>query len=235
MKKSRYAETQIVKILKEVEAGRLVKEVCREYGISDATYYNWKAKYGGMEVSDIRRLKELEEENRRDTLTGAYNRLYFDEVLEGMINDSMADQEPLSLMFIDADHFKQVNDVHGHQVGDDVLKWLAKNLRALVREADIVVRYGGEEFVAILPALSEEDATALGKHIVQSIKQSPIELNGLGLSITVSIGIATMSNSAHILSSRELIVAADQAMYFSKKTGRNKCSPASVLPQQRSA
>ncbi len=65
MKKSRYTESQIVKILKEVEGGRLVKEVCREYGISDATYYNWKAKYGGMSVSDIKRLKELEEENRR--------------------------------------------------------------------------------------------------------------------------------------------------------------------------
>ena len=65
MKKSRYSETQIVRILKEVEGGRLVKEVCREYGISDATYYNWKAKYGGMEASEIKRLKELEEENRR--------------------------------------------------------------------------------------------------------------------------------------------------------------------------
>ncbi|PHJ40048.1 transposase [Vibrio sp. PID17_43] len=65
MKKSRYTETQIVKILKEVEAGRKVNEVCREYGISDATYYNWKSKYGGMEASDVKRLKELEEENRR--------------------------------------------------------------------------------------------------------------------------------------------------------------------------
>ncbi|PJE79078.1 hypothetical protein CI610_01945 [invertebrate metagenome] len=65
MKKSRYSETQIVKILKEVEAGRLVKEVCREYSISDATYYNWKAKYGGMDSSDIKRLKGLEEENWR--------------------------------------------------------------------------------------------------------------------------------------------------------------------------
>ncbi|WP_399480222.1 transposase [Vibrio penaeicida] len=64
MKKSRYTETQIVKILKEVETGRLVKQVCREYGISDATYYNWKSKYGGMEASDVKRLKELEDENR---------------------------------------------------------------------------------------------------------------------------------------------------------------------------
>lgn len=64
MKKSRYTESQIVKILKEVEGGRLVKEVCREYSISDATYYNWKAKYGGMEASDIKRLKDLEDENR---------------------------------------------------------------------------------------------------------------------------------------------------------------------------
>ena len=65
MKKSRFTETQIVKILKEVESGRLVKEVCREYGISEAIYYNWKSKYGGMQASDIKRLKELEDENRR--------------------------------------------------------------------------------------------------------------------------------------------------------------------------
>jgi putative transposase len=65
MKKSRYTESQIVKVLKEVEAGRKVNEVCREYGISDATYYNWKSKYGGMEASDVKRLKELEDENRR--------------------------------------------------------------------------------------------------------------------------------------------------------------------------
>jgi putative transposase len=65
MKKSRYSETQIVKILKQVEAGKLVKDVCREFGISDATYYNWKAKYGGMEASDIKRLMDLEDENRR--------------------------------------------------------------------------------------------------------------------------------------------------------------------------
>ena len=65
MRKSRYTETQIVKILKEVEGGRQVKEVCRAYGVSDATYYNCKAKYGGMEASDIRKLKELEDENRR--------------------------------------------------------------------------------------------------------------------------------------------------------------------------
>lgn len=65
MQRSRFTETQIVKILKEVEGGRLVKDVCREYGISDATYYNWKSKYGGMEASDVKRLKELEEENRK--------------------------------------------------------------------------------------------------------------------------------------------------------------------------
>ncbi len=65
MQRSRFTETQIVKILKEVEGGRLVKDVCREHGISDATYYNWKSKYGGMEASDVKRLKELEEENRK--------------------------------------------------------------------------------------------------------------------------------------------------------------------------
>ena len=76
MRKSRFTESQIVKVLKEVEGGRQVMEVCREYGISDATYYNWKAKYGGMEVSDIRRLKELEEEKKR-----------IDEEAENLSND----------------------------------------------------------------------------------------------------------------------------------------------------
>lgn len=65
MRKVRFQETQIVKILKEVESGRMVKDVCREHGISDATYYNWKSKYGGMEASDIKRLKEVEDENRK--------------------------------------------------------------------------------------------------------------------------------------------------------------------------
>ena len=65
MKKSRYTEAQIIKVLKEIEGGRQVKEVCREYGISDATYYNWKSKYGGMVASDLKKLKALEEENRR--------------------------------------------------------------------------------------------------------------------------------------------------------------------------
>jgi putative transposase len=65
MKKTRYTESQIIKILKEIEGGRLVKDVCREYGISDATYYNWKSKYGGMTASDVKKLKELEDENRR--------------------------------------------------------------------------------------------------------------------------------------------------------------------------
>ena len=65
MKRTKHTESQIIRILKEVEGGRMVKEVCREYGISDATYYNWKSKYGGMEASDIKRLKELQDENRR--------------------------------------------------------------------------------------------------------------------------------------------------------------------------
>lgn len=65
MKKSRFTETQIIKILKEVESGRLVKEVCREYGVGESTYYTWKSKYGGMQASDVRRLKDLEDENKR--------------------------------------------------------------------------------------------------------------------------------------------------------------------------
>ena len=88
MKKSRFTETQIVKILKEVETGRLVKEVCREYGISEATYYNWKSKYGGMQASDIKRLKELEDENRR--LKQMYAELCLDNrILKDMVEKKL--------------------------------------------------------------------------------------------------------------------------------------------------
>ena len=84
MKRSRFTESQIVRILKEVEGGRMVKDVCREYGMSDATYYNWKAKYGGMEVSDVKRLKELEKENRR------LKQMYADLSLEnGVLKDAI--------------------------------------------------------------------------------------------------------------------------------------------------
>lgn len=187
-------------------------------------------------VSDLQtRVKELEEENRRDALTGAYNRQYFDEVLDGMINESAERGSPLSLMFIDADHFKQINDVHGHHVGDEVLKWIASALQDAVRDTDVVARYGGEEFVAILPTLGEEHAATLGDRIVERMSDSVIKIGELELKVTVSIGIAAASSSPNLRSSRELIVGADQAMYFSKKTGRNKCSRASALPKQRSA
>lgn len=93
MKKSRYSETQIVKILKEVEGGRLVKEVCRGYGISDATYYNWKAKHGGMEASEVKRLKELEEENRR--LKQMYAELSLDhKILKDIVEKSCKASDP---------------------------------------------------------------------------------------------------------------------------------------------
>lgn len=88
MKKSRYSETQIIKVLKEVEAGRQVKDVCREYEISEATYYNWKSKYGGMEASDIKRLKALEEENRK--LKQTYAELSLDhKVLKDVIEKKL--------------------------------------------------------------------------------------------------------------------------------------------------
>jgi len=187
-------------------------------------------------LSDLQsRVEELEEENRRDALTGAYNRQYFDEVLDGMINESIQSGSPLSLMFIDADHFKQVNDVHGHHVGDEVLKWIASTLQHAVRDTDVVARYGGEEFVAILPTLGEEHAATLGNRIVERMSESVIKVDDLELTVTVSIGIAAASESSRLRSSAELIIGADQAMYFSKKTGRNKCSRASTLPQQRSA
>lgn len=177
-----------------------------------------------------KRVSMLERQGQRDSLTGAINRGHFHAELDRLFIDSSNTQRPLSLMFIDADHFKQVNDTFGHLAGDEVLKWLANAFTELVGEKGLVGRYGGEEFVVILPNAAEKDAMLLGQDVCDYVRDGAITAGDAQIRVTVSIGIATFDTDSQLRGTRDLIFAADQAMYFAKQSGRDLCIVASALP-----
>jgi diguanylate cyclase (GGDEF)-like protein len=177
------------------------------------------------------RVSMLERQGQLDSLTGVANRGYFHEELDRLFDAAVKSGHALSLMFIDADHFKVINDRFGHLAGDEVLVWLAKALQPLSRSTDLVGRYGGEEFVVILPGVSETDAKAFGQRICDHVRSSSIDVSAdASIRITVSVGVASSEDSRRMRSTRDLIFAADQAMYFAKESGRDLCIGASALP-----
>lgn len=177
------------------------------------------------------RVSMLERQGQRDRLTGASNRGHFHEELDRAFDNAIKSGDSLSLMFFDVDHFKQVNDAHGHLAGDEVLKWLAATLQSNTRDNDLVARYGGEEFVVILQGVSEKEARSLGQKICDHIREGSIEAADAVIKVTVSIGVATMETKSVVRSTRDLIFASDQAMYFAKQSGRDQCIAASSLPR----
>ncbi|WP_340033807.1 sensor domain-containing diguanylate cyclase [Paenibacillus sp. FSL H3-0302] len=157
----------------------------------------------------------LVELSTTDKLTGLKNRRFLQEKLEEQIAAYQRDQAPFSLCILDIDHFKNVNDSYGHQMGDYVLEKLASVLKSQSRKEDIVARYGGEEFILLLPNTDSSDATAIADNLRQFIASSTWEIG----SITVSIGIATFEATDTDIT---LLEKADQALYVSKEQGRNR-------------
>lgn len=161
------------------------------------------------------RLSELV---RTDSLTGIQNRRAFDESFRQTWSLSARIQQPLSLLMIDADHFKAINDQHGHQVGDEVLKGIAATLRNNVRSTDLVFRYGGEEFAVILPATQMDAALTVAEKLRAAVAD---QLHN-GHKATVSIGLATGTAQNGSNDESRLIFQADTALYRAKSAGRNR-------------
>lgn len=159
-----------------------------------------------------------------DGLTKVYNRRYFMELLEGEIQRSHYCRNPLSLMMIDIDHFKSVNDTYGHPVGDMALQHLAKILQENIRKLDVIARFGGEEFIGMFPNNKIKEAHEVAQRICQKVAQTPIQIKEQTLNITVSIGVATLNNSDYNDndSMEKLIKRADTALYQAKEGGRNR-------------
>ena len=166
--------------------------------------------------------KELHEQTLRDPLTGLYNRRYLNETLEREIARGKRGKKHLSIIISDIDHFKKINDTYGHQVGDKFLIEVAAIMKKHARASDIVCRYGGEEFLLVLPDATKTSALKRAEELRKICADICILHEGKKLKITLSFGVAT--HPIHGKDADELVVKADKAMYKSKRAGRNQVS-----------
>ncbi|MCP3934360.1 MAG: diguanylate cyclase [Actinomycetia bacterium] len=169
--------------------------------------------------------RELEEAALRDALTGLPNRRAFDEVLEQQMRLRIRSAEslakPMGIVMIDVDHFKAVNDTHGHGIGDDVLREMGSTLNAASRTEETIARYGGEEFVMMAPLATSEEIVKAAERLRKLVELIEVETESGILTITASFGAATMSAPTAIEDSEKLMAAADAALYEAKHSGRN--------------
>ena len=157
-----------------------------------------------------------------DQLTGLHNRRYMSRHLDNLLSQSHKSGKPVAFLIMDIDFFKLVNDTHGHDIGDEVLREFARRISANIRGIDLACRFGGEEFVVVMPDTDMAYAYAVAERLRKSIETTPIEISRAPgrLSITISIGIAESEQASD--SAEELLYRADQALYRAKKTGRNR-------------
>lgn len=175
--------------------------------------------FGFVLMLDYRLVGELNKLASLDSLTGAFNRRRLEEEASRLQARCIRTGDPMTVVMIDVDHFKKVNDRYGHQVGDDVLRHVAKTIGAAIREDDYFARYGGEEFCILLPSTTEDVAYVIGERLRQLNADNAFLCNGHRLQSTISIGIA---DSADVGADFKLLVqAADKALYQAKQSGRN--------------
>ncbi|MEO1701861.1 MAG: PleD family two-component system response regulator [Pseudomonadota bacterium] len=157
-----------------------------------------------------------------DGLTGLHNRRYLDTHLTTLVERAVNRERALSLLITDIDHFKQVNDTYGHEAGDDVLREFARRLRASVRGIDLACRYGGEEFVIVMPDTSAILAQDVAERLREGVADAPFKLNdGRTIELTTSIGVATLAKKDGT-DPASILRKADQALYAAKEAGRNQ-------------
>jgi two-component system, cell cycle response regulator len=174
-------------------------------------------------VSLQRQNVKLKEVATTDALTGLANRMTLDRFLAQAFTAAAASGggAPLSVLMLDVDRFKSVNDRHGHQVGDQVLRVLGKLMRGAAREQDLAARYGGEELMLVLPNTARSKAAAIAESIRRAVAAKPLLCEGIALPVTVSIGVATMEAGSPFKEPSHLMRAADMAVYAAKHGGRN--------------
>ena len=172
-------------------------------------------------VTEIEKLQaELREQALRDPLTGLYNRRYLAEMLENELARVKREKKPMSVIVTDIDHFKNINDNYGHQVGDEFLKKIADLISSHTRSSDIACRYGGEEFLLVMPGTSVKSATKRAEELRLECTQIQVPYENKKLSVTLSFGVA--SYPAHGQRAEEIVIKADKALYKSKRSGRNR-------------
>ncbi|HVR20310.1 MAG TPA: GGDEF domain-containing protein [Polyangiaceae bacterium] len=167
-------------------------------------------------------LRTLFDLAQRDPLTGLHNRRYFDDRLLSEFLFAERHDASLGFLFIDIDHFKRVNDTHGHPMGDAVLKLVSRSIQKMMRPEDVLARYGGEEFTVLVRASSVRNLEILGARICHRIHALAFVLSSQGVGVTVSIGVSCMDTDRRFDSARALLAAADEALYEAKANGGNR-------------
>ncbi len=178
-------------------------------------------------VGELRRVALLEHESITDHLTGVHNRRYLERRLEEEYERARRYGQPLAVLMLDLDRFKEVNDRHGHRAGDAVLKQFGALCQANIRATDIAARYGGDELVVVAPATEPAQALMLAERLRRAVEQQVVQIddarNGVAcLRFTASIGVAAVDASTG--GAQALLIAADHALYRAKSDGRNKVS-----------
>ena len=178
-----------------------------------------------LALSNVKLREILREQATRDPLTGLYNRRYMDEMLARELSSSIRSKQGVGFIMGDLDYFKKFNDTYGHEAGDLLLKAVANLMRGTIRVEDIACRYGGEEFLIILPSASLQDAYHRATQIHESVEKISFELHGATIDgVTISMGVSAFPGQGK--TAGELIAAADAAMYRAKREGRNRvCLP----------
>ena len=167
----------------------------------------------------------------QDGMTGIHNKRYFTEFLDREIAVCSRHGHPLSLVMFDVDHFKKVNDNHGHLAGDAVLKDLAARIRPRIRREDLFARYGGEEFVCVLPSTALPGGIVFAEHLRTLIEERPCKFDSLTIPFTISLGVTTLHRETGV-DTATLIKRADENLYSAKRGGRNRVVPclADLIP-----
>ncbi|MBX7193695.1 MAG: GGDEF domain-containing protein [Sandaracinaceae bacterium] len=179
-------------------------------------------RFGLTDKAVVEEAKRLYEATVRDRLTGAYNRHFLDERLQSEWSFAKRHGTRLSVLFVDADHFKKVNDTYGHAGGDAVLRSLAAVLMKAMRQEDVVARYGGEEFIVLVRGIPQEAVVALADRVRAEVQACVIEHEGRTIPITISIGVSTHEAEREDEDVEALVARADAALYKAKEQGRNR-------------
>lgn len=209
---------------------RLIDElfgVVRMAGESEARYEELEQRMLSLQRENLDLVvknRTLSEVSTRDALTGLYNRWFVIEKIESEMNRSLRHGSPMSLLMLDVDHFKRVNDTWGHGAGDQVLQGIGKLLRDSCRVYDVPGRYGGEEFCVVLPETKPGNTTVVAERIRSRLEATALPCGETSIAVTASIGIAGLdvSEGGELLSPSALIDRADRALYSAKNRGRNR-------------
>lgn len=176
-------------------------------------------------LANTRLFRTLEGLAMTDSLTGLHNARFFDAFLEQQLAAADRDSEPLGVIMMDIDHFKQFNDTHGHPAGDEALRAFGRVVKAVLRASDVIARYGGEEFIVALPGAGQEESRKVAEKLRKAVEEMVVEI-GPGRYVRTTISLGVVATDEHRLNQKGLVAMADAALYQAKDGGRNRVASA---------